>query len=179
MSLIGLADQEVRARTRRPQGGLEGMGLEAPEPPAAAQSALKQLVDFIPTETIALFWLAVPAAAALAEYLTGKKPDGATAYDWGVYLGLLAFTPVLLVLSYLSGLAAAGATRPPVRDWPWWKAGAAAVAFAAWAFAVPGNPFLRDAPLLMAAWVVATVVSTLLALLDPIILHWVRRPQGG
>jgi hypothetical protein len=178
MSLIGLADQEVR-RTRRPRGGLEGMGPEAPEPPAAAQSALKQLIDFIPTETIALFWLAVPAAAALTEYQSGKKPSGATALDWWVYFGLLAFTPVLLVLSYLSGLAAAGAARPPARDWPWWKAVAATVAFAAWAFAVPGNPFLRDAPLLMAAWVVATVVSTLLVLLDPIVIHWIRRPPGS
>jgi hypothetical protein len=173
MSLISLAAREVRETTRRrSSGALESVRVETAGPPAAVSSAVQRLVSFIPTETIALFWLAVPAAAALTEFRTEAKPTGATGLDWAVYAGLLALTPVLLVLSYLSGLAAAGAERPPIRAWPWWKAGASTVAFAAWAFAVPGNPFVRETPVLMAAWVVATVVSTVLALIDPIVQAW-------
>jgi hypothetical protein len=181
MSLMSLADQGVRETTRRPpgNGGLEGVGLEAPEPPPATQSALQRLVDFIPTETIALFWLAVPAAAALFEYQTKEKHTAATTLDWWVFAGLLVFTPVLLLLSYLSGVAAKASARPPLRDWPWWKAMAATTAFAVWAFAVPGNPFIQEAPLLMAVWVAATVVSIVLALLDPIVVQWARRSPAS
>src|SRR5262245_4624862 len=175
MSLIGLAQQGVQETIQRQTGKLESVGTNGIPPPAPAESALKRLVDFIPTETIALFWLAVPAAAALTEHWSGEKPARAAPLDWWVYGGLLAFTPFLLVLSYLSGIAARNQPRPPAHDWPWWKAVAATIAFAVWAFAVPGNPFIREAPFLMAVWVAATVVSIVLALLDPIVVNWVRR----
>jgi hypothetical protein len=184
MSLFVLAERAVEERTAaakaasrkaapvledRPTGGEEAA------PPAAVSAALKRLIDFIPTETITLFWLAVPASQSLATWLDGTKPDAPTRIDWSMFVALLALTPILLILVYLSGLASKKVSRPPVQAWPWWKALASTIAFGTWAFAVPGNPFVRQPELLMVVWVVATLVSMVLGLLDPIVEQWVRR----
>jgi hypothetical protein len=86
--------------------------------PAAISDALKRLVELIPTETIALFWLAVPASQSLAEWLDGPKHAERTPIDWAMYAVLLVLTPVLLLLVYLSGLASKKLPRPPLRQWP-------------------------------------------------------------
>jgi hypothetical protein len=180
MSLVALAnravqvDAEAAAAAARTTTEAADQGAAMPgQPPAEVSSALQRLVEFIPTETISLFWLAVPAAQAVATWLNnGQKPVGSTWIDWLMFGSLVVLTPVLLVLVYLSGLAARKLPRPGVNEWPWWKAFAAAVAFSTWAFAVPGNPFVREPPLLMAVWFIATLVSFILALLDPIIVQW-------
>ena len=149
MGLFSLADQVVQddARKAAQAAGLTSGAANQPtpsEPPAAVGLALKRLVDFIPTETVTLFWLAIPAAQSLATYLAadGKTPPGPTWIDWAMFLLLLGLTPVLLLLTYLSGLASKDLPRPKVGEWPWWKALASTIAFTVWAFAVPGNPYM-------------------------------------
>ncbi len=160
--------EAVEARVIAPEN-------RAVEPPPAVSTALQRLVDFIPTETITLYWLAVPASRSLYAYINHvAEPVSHTAYDWWMLGGLIVMTPLLLILSYLSGLASHHLARPPVRSWPWWKALAATIAFGCWAFAVPGNPFLQNSTSLMVMWFVATVVSTILGLIDPIIMQWYR-----
>jgi quinol-cytochrome oxidoreductase complex cytochrome b subunit len=133
----------------------------------------QKLVEFIPTETIILFWLAIPASKSLATWLAEQSkavpPSPPTNIDWWVFGGLVALTPVLFLLSFLNRMAVAKLPRPTWRAWPWWKAVAATVAFTCWAFAVPGNPFVTAPALLMCIWFGATLVSTLLGLIDPII----------
>jgi hypothetical protein len=92
-----------------------------------------------------------------------------------MFATLLALTPVLLILAYLSGIASKKLPKPPFQSWPWWKTLAATIAFGVWAFAVPGNPFIVDAPVLMMVWVGATLVSMILGLVDPIVMQWGRR----
>jgi hypothetical protein len=181
MALFTLAEQMVQTDLKRASAAAQqAAGIpeaaaakaEKEEPPAAVGAALKRLVDFIPTETITLFWLAVPASESLMTWLLGKKPDRPTLLDWGLFVFLLVLTPVLLILIYLSGLASKKLPRPPVHAWPRWKAVAATIAFGTWAFAVPGNPFIQEAALLTAVWFVATLVSIILALVDPIVEQW-------
>ena len=142
------------------------------EPPASVTKALKALVDFIPTETITLFWLAIPLSAAAWEKWHGTKPTAATDLDWIVFWSLFGVTPLLLMLVFLSGLASANKPKPKLGELPWWRAIASLIAFPSWTFAVPGNPFVRDPVYLMGMWFVATFVSMLLGLLDPIVTKW-------
>jgi hypothetical protein len=182
MSLFALAERAAAERPPVPEPLADGeMGPPvpqaapaAPAPPARVGAALKTLVDFVPTEVIALYWLAVPAASGLAKWFQiNCEPSP---FDYAMYFVLLALTPGLLLLAYLSNLASQNSPRPAVRDWPWWKAIASTIAFAAWALAVPGNPFFKEPLILMAIWVGATLVAVVLALLDPIILQWKRPP---
>jgi hypothetical protein len=183
MSLFRLAERaiqaeaEARADADRKTSGKETAPAEPqpPAPPGAVTEALKRLIDFIPTETITLFWLAVPAAASLYSWLSGNKHKEATCLDWWAFWILLGLTPFLLLLIYLSDLASKKQPRPPLKDWPWWKALAATIAFATWAFAVPGNPFIQEPAVLMAFWVGATLVAILLGLIDPIVEQWCRK----
>jgi len=196
MGLLNLAERSARAYDRGPSAvdddeatpevAFEGMPesgpATAPEttPPAAADDGLKALVEFIPTESIVLFWLAVPAARSLADWLAeGKSPASPTAIDWGMLVVLIALTPALLLLAFLSQLAREHKPRPPLRRWPWWRAAAATIAFACWVFAVPGNPFVTEPALLMSAWVGSTFVSMVLGMLDPIIVPPPLPPVDG
>jgi hypothetical protein len=121
MSLFALAERASQARILRDRAelpparsaedtlpGAEGPppdGKPAAQPPAAVGTALKTLVDFIPTETITLFWLAVPASQSLATLLPKEHQSRPTWIDWTMFGFLLCLTPVLLVLVYLSNLA--------------------------------------------------------------------------
>ena len=153
----------------------------APKPPEPIGNALQRLVEFIPIESITLFWLAVPACEALYRYSQSIPPEQniqrPTAWDWCLYIGMLVFTPVLLLLVYLSAKAAQGDGFPSLRKWPWWRALASTIAFAVWALAVPGNPYIDDRQLLMGVWVGAFLVSLLLSLFDPIVLKWIFPQQ--
>lgn len=186
MSLISLANHAARRPARPPvdvQGGLEAIpgeeGVppvaapadEGPQPPAPVAGALERLVEFIPTETIALYWVAIPAAEGLQTYY-GSGSFVATWINTVVYWGLLGLTPVFLVLAFLSAKAAASQPCPKWQYWPWWKMLAATISFSVWGLAVPKNPYFSDPPLLMGMWVLAMLVATLLSLLDPIVMNW-------
>lgn len=181
MGLIALADCAAQARLPKPLKSMAVLEDAAANvtpavpraPPSAVTTALQKLVEFIPTETIVLFWLAVPAAKSLATWLAKQHGEelGAspTSIDWWMFCGLIGLTPVLFLLTFLSKLASARERPPPLSKWPWWKTVAATIAFPVWAIAVPGNPFVADPGLLVVVWVGASLVSLLLGLLDPIL----------
>jgi hypothetical protein len=213
MSLMSLAERA--AGPRKPAAEVhdaEPTAPAAPRPtvPESVTRAIDRLVEFIPTETIVLFWLAVPAVKALVDDRVQAAKDnlalaqaqaqsapGNTALaqaaaaakaqweavtaaavhptdlDWGVYAAGLLLTPVLLLLGYIARQAVKkDEPMPKVKEWPWWKALAATLAFAAWVLAVPGNPFCQSTSALLVAWLVAAVASTLITLLDPIVVRW-------
>ena len=176
MSLNALSSNElVRrglapwARARRP-GGLESAG-EWDARPATEDNrvtnALNALVGYIPTEVITLYVAALSAEGAL--HSTFGFIDASTILWFFVVL-----TPLLLLLIYVSKVAATGDKLPGPGIWPWWKMFAATVAFFVWALAVPGNPYLRDMAAAVAG-VGAMLVSTLLNVMTPIF----ERPAPG
>lgn len=171
MGLLALAERERQDRTIA-TARLANAAPPPLEPPAGVVDALKRLVDFIPTETIALFWVAVPASTAFYEYMKGRKPTAATEYDWIMFFAIWGLTPILLMLVYLSKLASDDKPPPGWSKLPWWRSIASVIAFPTWALAVPGNPFVREVAVLMLVWVGATVISVLLTLADPIIMKW-------
>ncbi len=139
-------------------------------PPAKTQndSAVEALTKYIPTETITLYIATVSSGEALRQLLPGLSQDE---LQFRLYLGFVAFNPVILLLLFLRDLATAG--RPwkiPVRDWPWWNLVASTISFAVWALAVPGTKIL---PISTAAsgvfsGLAALFVSTGLNLLAPL-----------
>ena len=168
MSLNALSSQElVRrgiapwTRARRP-GGLESAEGDARpvQEDNRVTNALTALVGYIPTEVITLYVAALSAQAAL--HAAFNVIDAAT-----ILWFFVALTPVLLLLIYLSKVAATGDALPGPKQWPWWKMCAATIAFFVWALAVPGNPYLKDAAAAVAG-LGAMLVSTLLNILTPI-----------
>ena len=167
MSLNALSSHELVRRGlatagRARRGGLESAEWEAR--PAVEDNrvtnALTALVGYIPTEIITLYVAALSAEAALRATLGFID---AAAILWF----FVALTPVLLLLIFISKVAATGATLPGPALWPWWKMFAATVAFFVWAIAVPGNPYLADTGAAVAG-VGAMLVSTLLTVVTPI-----------
>jgi hypothetical protein len=116
------------------------------------------LVGYIPTEIVTLYVAALSAQTALH-----TAAINAVTILW-FFVGL---TPVLLLLIYLSKVAASGGPLPGPRLWPWWKMAAATIAFFVWALAVPGNPYLRE-PASAVAGLGAMIASTLLSVVSPI-----------
>lgn len=169
MGLISLATDSAKPLRADDAGN--------PKPPEPVGNALQRLVEFIPIESITLFWVAVPAAESIYRYCktipTEQPIQRPTEWDWWLYGIMVAATPLLLLLVYLSTKAANGEPFPPLKKWPWWRAVASGIAFAAWALAVPGNPYFAERFPLIAIWVGALVVSMLLGLLDPIVLKWI------
>lgn len=214
MGLMSLAAVGVpKADARDPHAHTEGQVLETvpgtvrkptdEEAKAINAGSLQRLVDFIPVESITLFWLGIPFAKGLAKLATesavakreatGAIAGGAgadltqsAAWNWELtaYLVVMALTPLFLMLVYLkrkTGLKVTGAKNPcpPCREWPWWRALAAMIAFAAWGLAVPGSTIIRESDVsTMGMWVLAFVVSTFLSLLDPIVLAWLVPAQN-
>ena len=169
MSLNALSSHELVRRglapwARRPRSGnLESAGDWEPRPIAddnRVTNALNALVGYIPTEVITLYVAALSAQAAL--HAAFNAIDAAT-----ILWFFVALTPVLLLLIYLSKVAATGDALPGPKQWPWWKMCAATIAFFVWALAVPGNPYLKDAAAAIAG-LGAMLVSTLLNILTPI-----------
>ena len=176
MSLNALSSHELVRRgiapwTRaRRGGGLESV-TDAEAAPARddnrVTNALNALVGYIPTEVVTLYVAALSAEAAL--HSTFTVIDAAT-----ILWFFVALTPLLLLLIYLSKVAATGDKLPGPREWPWWKMCAATIAFFVWALAVPGNPYLREAAAAVAG-LGAMLVSTLLSVMTPIF----ERPAPG
>jgi hypothetical protein len=170
MSLNALTSSEIVRRGLAPwtrterAGGLESRAEGGARPAAAdtnrVTSALNMLVGYVPTEVITLYVAALSAEAALRA--TFGFIDAAA-----ILWFFVALTPVLLLLIYVSKVAATGDALPGPALWPWWKMFAATVAFFVWALAVPGNPYLKDMTAAVAG-LGAMLVSTLLNVLTPI-----------
>ena len=176
MSLNALSSHELvrrgiapwtRTRRRDNLESVQDTSVPASSDDNRVTNALTALVGYIPTEVITLYVAALSAEAAL--HSTFAVIDAATIL-W-FFVGL---TPLLLLLIYLSKVAATGDKLPGPREWPWWKMVAATTAFFVWALAVPGNPYLKDAAAAVAGFG-AMLVSTLLSVMTPIF----ERPAPG
>jgi hypothetical protein len=133
-------------------------------PPASTDSVLAGLTKYIPTESVTLYVATISAQGAITSVAPWFGPK--FAYGFFVFL-----TPVLVVVLFLRQLAVAGRNwHIPPSGWCWWRAVAATLAFAVWALAVPGNPFIdptTNAAGGVLAGLAATVVSGLLNLVAP------------
>jgi hypothetical protein len=165
MSLYHLANQAAdnpaKSPLRRPvpAGGVE-VEPPTPPPPAPDSNTLAGLTKYIPTETVTLYVATFSAQAALSDAF------GKFAPAWAYWI-FLTLTPLLVLLLFFRRLKLnpppSGTPRPP---WPWWPMAAAAIAFAVWALAVPGNEIIPDKSGTLAAFG-ALVVSTILNLVAP------------
>jgi hypothetical protein len=125
---------------------------------------LNALVKYIPTEVVTLYVAAASTAQSLKSAISMPVIDGRL-----LYWGFTVLTPILLVLMYASKRATDGLPAlPKARELPWWKMTAATVAFAVWALAVPGNPYVSGDGAPIVAGFGAIIISTLLSLLEPI-----------
>lgn len=126
-------------------------------------NSLNLLVKYIPTEVITLYVATLSATPALQELIPGVQTRD-------IYWAFTIVTPMLLFLVYVNKRATSGMTPvPEMREWPWWKLGAATVAFMVWALAVPGNPYVSGETAAVIAALGAVFISMILNLLEPIV----------
>lgn len=127
--------------------------------------SLETLVKYIPTEAVTLYVATLTAARLLRSVMPGFDPR--TIY-WAFFL----VTPLLFLLVYASKRASDGLKPlPAIKLWPWWELVACTIAYAVWGLAVPGNPYVESALVAAFAAFGAVVISTVLTLLEPIVLR--------
>ena len=123
-------------------------------PPAAAapaSSVVQTISTYIPAEIMTLYvaflgvlgHLTNPAASATT---TTGSVTAATASPvpaaWVSLALFLVATPAVVWISFANKLRAAGKALPwRWSQWPVWEMTAASIAFVAWTFALPANPF--------------------------------------
>lgn len=188
MSMISMANA---AAARRPDilplnlvpFGLDGIAKAATTTPTAApapapggapaqgassmDTAFNVLFGYIPGEVLTLY---VAVLAAI------HQPNGISSAMWTTFWCFLVATPVVQWLLYAAKVKAAQSALPlKPGTWPLWEMFAATLAFCAWAFALPNNPFTAfqwySAAL---SGVVVLVASTVLGLIAP----FFQRPLG-
>jgi len=139
-----------------------------------ATTALSAMATYIPTEILTLY-VAVLAAISEPNAPAASGVNAAAnevpASAWISYCTFLVMTPLVVWMVYAAKVRAAHKPLPlAYREWPVWEMFAATVAYAAWAFALPNNPFTKMSWYNAAiSSVVVLVVSTLLGLLAPIL----------
>lgn len=122
----------ARAAATPPATEPEAVG-QAGEGSGQIDTALHVLFGYIPTEVLTLY-VAVLAAV--------QQPDKVTSADWIAFWSFLVATPIVVWLVYGAKVKAAGKPVPlAFGTWPLWEMFAAAVAYCAWAFALPNTPF--------------------------------------
>ncbi|MFC5478493.1 hypothetical protein [Massilia suwonensis] len=85
-----------------------------------------------------------------------------------LFIGFLIATPVIFWLVYAAKLKSRGKKLPlNPATWPVWEMIAATIAFAVWAFALPGSPVHPAWYTSAISSLAVLVVSTLLGLLAP------------
>ena len=170
MSLNSLTNEEIRRResARRTEGGLS-IGGPPGEESNKVTNAIEALVEYIPTEVITLYIGAVSVSAAVQ----ASVPILAAT---NIYVGFTVLTPILLLVLYLSKLAAGNKPWPSLKQLPWWKMAAAGIAFAVWALAIPGNPYVTTEVGAILAGFGALVVSLALNILEPIAQRILPKP---
>jgi len=141
--------------------GLEPVAIAEPVQPGPASNALDALTRYIPTESVTLYVASASAMAALQETF------GITAAS--VYWFFVIFTPILFLIIFTGKRKEAKLTLfPPINQWPWFKLVASTVAFAVWGLAIPTTPYLHGVAGGSIAAFGALLISTFLALLQPI-----------
>jgi hypothetical protein len=97
-------------------------------------AAMSSIVSYIPIEIVTVY---VAVSAAISEPASPCRTG-----QWVSFWVFLALTPITLWALYAARLRASGASLQldPTR-WPWPELIASTVAYALWAFALPGTPF--------------------------------------
>jgi hypothetical protein len=125
------------------------------------QNALSALVEYMPSETVALYLATLSALPALQKV---ESHLGAVHVYWFFALA----TPVLFALIYIGKRRASGQPLlPTLAEWPWWPTAAATLAFLAWGLAVPNSGYFEDDAKPFAG-IVAIGASTVLGVLGRI-----------
>ena len=102
-------------------------------PVERASDSAEQLARYIPTEVVTVY-VAIVAAQQQAAASEDTK--------WVTFWIMLGLTPVVTWLLLAIRLRASKMPLPiNPKQWPYWKAIAACIAFTAWAFALPETPF--------------------------------------
>jgi hypothetical protein len=110
--------------------------------PSAVNTALQTLTTYIPTEVLTLYVAAVAALDSSASGSSTRPPN--SIYDWLPFLIFLVGTPLIAWIAFATKIKSAGRPIPlNPTTWPMWEMSAAAIAFVAWAFALPKTPFLQ------------------------------------
>lgn len=109
-----------------------------PQPAGVPSSVVDQLVRWIPTETLTLY-IAYIAVATLPTPTKGQKLHQAD-FFWQ-WLGVAAGAVVTVVVVVLLAVGKTRATEEPYR-WPKFEMAAGAIAFVAFALALPDTPLL-------------------------------------
>ena len=147
-----------------PPGATPKPPSEGPPPSNGATNALQVIAAYIPTEVLTLY---VAFIAAL------HKEQAVTRGEWTTFWCFLAATPIVVWVVYATKVRAAGRSLPlRPQQWPVWEMCAATIAYVAWAYALPGTPFLQFEQAgyysSSIAGLVVLVVSTVLGLLAPL-----------
>ncbi len=129
-------------------------------PANTVNTALHVIFGYIPTEVLTLY---VAILAAL------HQPNKLTSGVWLTFWVFLIATPVVVWLVYAAKVKAAQKPVPiAFSQWPLWEMLAGAVAYFAWAFALPETPFSEFAWYSSSlAGIIVLVASTFLGLLAP------------
>lgn len=134
----------------------------APAPAATSvDTTMNVLTGYIPAE-ILTGYVAVLAA------LNGSPK--LIKVEWIAFWVFLVATPVVLWIVYATKAKGAGKPLPvSYSSWPLWEMAASTIAFLAWAFALPNNPFTTlDWYSASIAALVVLVASSVLGLLAPL-----------
>jgi hypothetical protein len=103
-------------------------------PGSAVLSAIKSIVDYIPTEIITVY---VAVTAAISDAGSSSR-----AGQWAVFWVFLILTPATLWALTAGRLRASGAPLPlDPKRWPWPELSVATIAYVLWAFTLPAAPF--------------------------------------
>jgi hypothetical protein len=129
-----------------------------------ATDALQVVAAYIPTEILTLY---VAVLAALHQ--SGQDIRN----GWFVFNVFLCATPAVVWLVFAGKIKAANKNIPwKPKQWPLWEMVAAAIAYVAWAFTLPTNPFTRLSWYSASvAGIVVLTVSIVLGLFAPIFQH--------
>ncbi len=132
-------------------------------PESQVNAAIRILTTYIPTEILTLY-VAVLAALQPSTTLAVASPS------WAIFWWFLIATPLVIWLVYITKAKSEGKPVPwaPLK-WPLWEMAAGAIAYVAWAFALPNTPF-ASLPWYSTglAGVIVLIASTVLGLLAPL-----------
>ncbi len=117
------------AATSRPLNGHEPADAKAPAA-TPVDTTMNVLTGYIPAEILTGY---VAVLAALSDSIK---------VEWVAFWIFLVATPVVLWIVYATKAKGAGKGLPlSYSSWPLWEMAASTIAFFAWAFALPNNPF--------------------------------------
>lgn len=106
----------------------------APEVDSALSAALRAIVTYIPTEIVTTY---VAVLAALSDGGTSSRSG-----QWAAFVVFAALAPTTVWVLFATKSRTRGLPLPlRPHDWPLWEMVASALAFFAWAYALPDSPF--------------------------------------